>query len=525
MNLLNIFLFCVFLYLCTLVNCKTNTHLPVCVLGAGSSGMSSAVFLKDNGYQVKVLEKTGAIGGHCNTLRFGPGLWYDLGVITYDNTSKLTELEIGEWQIQTDVFARRFVPDDSYLIPSDPTFGGLPSFAARFADGVDYGELPAPSPPTPDYLAALGRLVAIVESYPWLENSTYPDVLPPELLVPFDQFIETNELQLLVPTIFNYFMLNGGLANLSNVLAIHALQTSNLFVLSLYQVPGVGFSIKNGCLTIYEGMQQYIGAENIELNAEITSIQRYADYVVVYYSQNNRNYVEKCSNIIVSFTPNLENLAPIQDLSLEELYLFAGMQWHVYVVFNISMSPSSPLGPIACNVFNLNFSNVNPLDATYPNLPAVTFFMKPYSSVNTSFGNTAHGYYYADAYPTCDDDFLIPIRQQLSSIPESLMKDINLGVYYYHQFQPHFRNELYYKPTSPYVLLREMQGLYNTFWVGALSGFASSAPIWNDNFVLINKFFPNLNHKDSVDQVTESAPMWNFNYTLFNQNFPSLNRK
>jgi len=191
-----------------------------------------------------------------------------------------------------------------------------------------------------------------------------------------------------------------------------------------------------------------------------------------------------CSKVIVAFNPTLENLAPLQPLTKKENYLFKDVQWRVYVVFNTSFS--GPLANAPCfNLNNLNFSNTNPVNCSYPNLPAVTILMKPYSYINMG-----HGYYFSSKYPKTDADFLIPIKKQLSSIPSSLITNPTIGTYYYHQDQPHFRDELNYDNPSPYVQLNDIQGNLNTFYFNSIQGCANSPVIWNRNFIAVNKYFP-----------------------------------
>ena len=47
-----------------------NRKRDVCIVGGGASGLASAVFLKDRGYDVLVLEVASNVGGHCNTYRY-----------------------------------------------------------------------------------------------------------------------------------------------------------------------------------------------------------------------------------------------------------------------------------------------------------------------------------------------------------------------------------------------------------------------------------------------------------------------
>ena len=49
----------------------TYSSLPVCIIGAGPSGLSTALYLKDRGYDTIVFEKQNRVGGRCITLQKG----------------------------------------------------------------------------------------------------------------------------------------------------------------------------------------------------------------------------------------------------------------------------------------------------------------------------------------------------------------------------------------------------------------------------------------------------------------------
>lgn len=89
------------LLLCYTANAFSFGAKDVCILGASASGMSSAVFLKDNGYSVVVIESQPVIGGHCNTVSFnvgGQSIAFDVGVQVFPDTDAISQAKVRSYR-------------------------------------------------------------------------------------------------------------------------------------------------------------------------------------------------------------------------------------------------------------------------------------------------------------------------------------------------------------------------------------------------------------------------------------------
>lgn len=160
--------------LCVVSLASALTHCDVAVVGGGSGGASTAVFLQDKGYHVCLFEKESILGGHCNTEPVpdappGAPNWIDLGVQIYSNTTMLNEMHLGSWLLRSDQYIGRFVPP-GFIVAVDFTTQTAPGYAAD----LQHGEGPLPtslSPAEQQAVAAATQVfVDIVSQYPWLEQ-------------------------------------------------------------------------------------------------------------------------------------------------------------------------------------------------------------------------------------------------------------------------------------------------------------------------------------------------------------------
>src|SRR3954454_9164712 len=81
-------------------------HYDVAVIGGGGAGANTAEFIKRNGYKVVVVEKTGLLGGHCNTVNKS-GVMVDLGVVAYMNTTYINSIGFGNFTLDMEAHVRK----------------------------------------------------------------------------------------------------------------------------------------------------------------------------------------------------------------------------------------------------------------------------------------------------------------------------------------------------------------------------------------------------------------------------------
>lgn len=467
-----------------LVNANSSdhhTHKDVCILGAGASGMSAAAFLKQNGYSVVVLENSDVIGGHCNTYRFkynGQDYWVDPGVQYFPNTTSANEAGYGPWTINSVEFVQRFAGLNS-VIAVNLFNSTAPTYAADFANGISYGQQ-IPQPPTPEFLEALERLMIILSEYPWLDLANFPDPIPSKLLVTFSEFITTNQLQPLVSSIFNPALFGGGLGDYDKLTALYAIQNLAPTILRVFIASQASFEIRNGCLSVYEGIRDYLGTNNVLVNAHVISTIRPHDGTIIlngYINKPLSTFNYECGKLIVSFPQVLSRMLFLQ-LDTTEINIFRNVQQRYFFDAVVDVQ-----GPITVDQ-SYDLGNVN-LNTVYdtPFLPAITSMVRnlPFGpSQLTSYSNTY----------ISNNEMLQIVNHQLNNVPHSLIHESNVIAFNHHIFQPHFSVSSLSTSPTPYTKLENLQGYRGTYYIGALKDFALSVLLWDSSLRFISEHFP-----------------------------------
>ena len=453
----------------------------VCILGASASGLSSAVFLKDKGYDPLVIEIQPQIGGHTNTFYFtapsplDPN-WIDIGVQVYVNTTFLNESGLGVWNLSSSNFANRFTGGRAF--PVDFTKSG-PLYAADLKHNISYGLQNTAA--TPEFLLAFETLYYIVLQYPWLNTGDYPDPIPSELLVPFSEFIVANNLQPLNDVIFRELIFGGGMGSYQYLQTIYALQYLSPASLSFITTPNVTFSIIGGNILIYEGIVNYLGAENVLLNTETTLALRPptgSDLPIVLFLKQGYNYqIQQCQKLIVAFPPILEDIDFLVP-TFEEFELFRYAVPRYYFTAEVSVE-GGILNAGAYSLINVDLTQ--PFNNTI--LPSLLGIQR-----GLPYGPAASGI--SSDYPISDTEAQALLTAQLQLVPNSLATTKALLNFKSHsRFQPHFTNEALLQSPTPYTRLDALQGQRNTYYLSVLRRFAVSTQMWEQSYNLVQIYF------------------------------------
>lgn len=456
----------------------------VCILGSGASGMSAAVFLKDKGYDVLVLESADVIGGHCNTRFFtppAPGLpnWIELGVQIFGNTTFANESGYGQWTLDSVAFVERFVSPRS-IIPIDLTHSVNPNYGADFAHGISIGLIP-PAPPTPEYIAAFNRLFGIVTEYGWLDTASYPDPIPPEILGPFSDYIVANNLQPLESSIFEILINVGGMGNVTDLTTVYALVGLHRLTLSLFTTPNVSFSIYEGCIQIYDGIRSYLGPQNVITNAKTIQMIRPPTGidlpVKLLMNINNTFSFINCKDVMIAFPEFLPSIAFMHPTP-DEVAVFQNVRVRDYFGSEVNVS-----GPISNLTTGFTLLNLDLFTADhFPILPAVTSVRRDYPYGPAAAFTTTNA-------PVTDASITAIIEEQLASIPPSLLTNTTLVELNRHVFQPYFTVDSLAQSPTPFTKIDQLQGQRHTYWLSALPAFAESVILWQRSQDIVNQYF------------------------------------
>eukprot|EP01091_Cochliopodium_minus_P000506 TRINITY_DN10462_c0_g1_i1.p1 TRINITY_DN10462_c0_g1~~TRINITY_DN10462_c0_g1_i1.p1 ORF type:complete len:501 (-),score=133.03 TRINITY_DN10462_c0_g1_i1:45-1547(-) len=494
-----------FILFCLLLVCvfagRGRRIRDVCIIGAGASGMSSAVFLKDRGYDVLVLEKSSNIGGNCHTYNFEPPApgypaYVNTGVRGYFDTAAINATQPGSFEIDSKKFISRFA--DVQTITSLPP---RKNYAVDFKNSLPpVATSPLDNNFSPEQLLAFGTLNAQLALYPWIGTNNIPNPIPAVLSAPFSDFITLHGLEAL-GSFFDTIL--GDYANLeyTKMSTLYALGDIKYIILT--QVPGVPLSINGGCSSLYQGISRFLGEENILLDTRITNIERsgnryhYQHYdnkksngkirITYKSNQNKRGGYDhqedqevECFNLIVAFSPKKSELSFMR-LTEDEERIFSNTRKGRSHVFAVNATEGVTAD--YTNIYNFDFTKPPP---NIPTAPYVSFIGRdlPYGP---SFGVLVNDY----ENPTSSRNVEGIITQQLTGIPSAFAtaKLID-GTIRKHDSVVHFHLPFLSARTSPYERVAKIQGRLNTFYVGTLvTGLDYSVNIWDHTYNLIHEFF------------------------------------
>jgi hypothetical protein len=474
--------------------CPVKVKTDYCVLGGGASGMSAAVMAKDKGHKVLVIEKRD-LGGHCDT-RPAPGgppvshktpNWIEIGVQVIPDT-KYANQKFGYnakngWTIDTKAWVSRFTTVFPFL---ESVFVNE---HVNYAVDTEHGiVMPIPPhPPNPDFPAAMGRLQAIYQQYPWLDNGIFDGPVPPELMVRWTEFMVTHNLTALIDPLLTIYLYIGGLGSWDLLTAYYALR--NLAPTIITQDFQSNFAIDGGCVTYYEGMAKYLGEENVWTQATTTSVVRPAhsgkgnpksERIHIKGTKNNGtvNFEVECKKLVIAFPQTPTNLAFV-DLDETEKAQFSSIKTRVYSDGTVTIE-----GPInSTNNANFSLSRIdigNPWKMVNQGIIAI-YNQVPYAPSNM--------YGFSDV-PISSADYKSLLQIQLNLVPKSLITNYTIHEVNTHGFYPHPSDAALSDPEGFYTKLRKLQGKRNTFWVGVVqSGFCATHSVLNAVKLLADEYF------------------------------------
>jgi len=343
----------------------------------------------------------------------------------------------------------------------------------------------APAPlPTLAFEEAYGRYLAFCANYSWINNYSYPAVIPPALLVPFTQTIQTLNLSAL-NSIFFGFLTSSGVGNLSEVTTLAAISALTPLVLSITSTLDTGFTVNNGCVTIYEGITNYLGASNVITNFTTVSVIRptglfgeiLPNVVIGYNSYNEKPYVYTCENIISAFPQTLDNFQG-WDLDSTEEALFGQASWHAFYngIVSVTGGPASRAGFAP---------NVNPYDPLLtPVFPTITNVLR-----TLSYG-PATVQAFSETNDLTQAQITAIVKSGLANISASGVLNTTLNFVQLHQYQPTPSNASLSARPNFYTKINNLQGHRDTYYTGALLTTSASYAVWNQALLLVEANFP-----------------------------------
>jgi len=338
--------------------------------------------------------------------------------------------------------------------------------------------------------AGLQRLaILLTTNYSWLNVPGYPDPIPSDLLKPFGEWVNDNDFTGLAP-FFNQF--TSGLGSYEDLTTLYALGILSPTVLLIFGVPNAAFHINGGCVQIYHGMVDYLGADNVFFDFTTTSVERPCGAnncgscnggggkttLRGISSVTGEETKFHCGEVIVSFAPTIANLEAF-DLDTCETTVFDGVKVRHYWG-----GVATVTGDVTTGAFNINNADFTSpfLQATYPGLILLN---KQYDYERPATFNLASPTYFSNAAITS-----LANSQAAYFISKGLIDSFHIDDMDYHQYQPFVSGDDLSVSPNFYTRFRQKQGYRDTWYVGATTAYAGTYIVWEAAYNLITANFP-----------------------------------
>ncbi|RUS26645.1 hypothetical protein BC938DRAFT_484318 [Jimgerdemannia flammicorona] len=337
-------------------NQKHRETNPICIIGGGAAGLTTASLLHEKGYRTVVFEKQPKVGGKCRTLQVG-GHKIDMGALLLDNSYTHVLALIKKFGMHT----ATVLDGKGAVTAYDYNTGALVNLPY-------FNETTA----TPEIRAAIAKFKAELKKYPEMDNGSAGHRLRrPELYVPFAKWLVDRGMGALLE-LFVVPIEHEGYGSLSETPAMYVLnflntKTAGSLVFSETNVD----TIVEGWNALKENMARAL--PDVRTGMHIVGIRRPAgddhhghQVSVVYYDVHNYKHIQKCQSVVIAFPQLLERLEFL-GLDARERNLFRNVQHTTY--FSAAFSaPGLPIknGEELLQLVNGNKTQVNSIGEGEP---------------------------------------------------------------------------------------------------------------------------------------------------------------
>ncbi|EFX05119.1 FAD dependent oxidoreductase superfamily [Grosmannia clavigera kw1407] len=286
----------------------------VVVVGGGASGSHAAVWLRDNGMSVVLVEKDSLLGGHTKyytdpvsneTLNIGVQAWMQYES-AYDFPTRMNVSTSGSMKFTTNTNA--FI-DFKTGLP-------VPNYAA---------------PSSTDEYAALGVYLNLLEKYqdmllPGYDNFPNASSIPEDLSMPFGEFVVKYGIEAAVPQLWD--STDQGLGDTMNVSTMWVMQASTTpEAKALLGTAAAAVPASGRLWDLYESVQNFLGSD-VLYSTLVTESTR-SDTNVTLKTINTVTGEVTCieaKRLLMAIQPTPENLLPF-DIDASEKAVFSQFQF------------------------------------------------------------------------------------------------------------------------------------------------------------------------------------------------------
>lgn len=421
----------------------------VIVIGGGSSGTYAAIRLQEEGYTTALLEKEDHLGGH---------------TVTYTDPDTDQAFNLGVAAYQDSPIVRNYFR--SLGVPVGKREAGDGDLKQGFYDFSTGHTVKGYKPFSADALeAATQKYFQLFNSrYPYLDlGYDLPDPVPEELLAPYSEFIEANDLGPIVQRVNAH----GCKGNLLERPTLYGLKVFNP---SRIQAADIGFiyAASGDNCDLYRAAEKRL--EDVVLQAQIQRVKRSGHGVWVWAKTPNRSILFKAKKLILAIPPTLQNLEDIGlDLTQQERHLFG--KFNSFFYGSMVFTHKGIKDRVLNNIGTDTPYNLSKLPGTY-HINTLARGNITTDKISANFGGL-------DATMTEND-----IKQLVKGELDNLAREGTIG-----EGQPDF---VYFTNHSPYHLhvsaddvgegfykkLYALEGQKSTFWTGAAFVDNDSTLLW-----------------------------------------------
>ena len=435
-------------------NPRRTRSCDVCIIGAGAAGVFSAIRLRDRGRRVAVVERSGRVGGHCETFTDPTtGTNADIGVVVFPDAP-----------IVADFFGRFGI-----TVSNRPTASPIPPLTVDF----ETGRAVITNDPSPAEVGAalLSYIVILTNEFAFLNAPGYvlPRPVPSDLLLPFGQFLRSRGLLPGLNPILDFLQ---GFGPQLDIPTVYAMKNIDANVAQNILANSFVSPDTPGCQALYDAAAQELG-DDVLLERKVYSVRRRRSRRVRVLVDGPSGLEEiLAEKLIVAFPPTLSNLLRF-DLNHAEFDLFRRFKRNFYWT---SVAEITGLPPFV-QVRNRSASTTS----NQPVLPGV------YSLNPTPAPNLYDVKYGATSY--------LPnrvVRRRIQRDVERLSEAVGVPVRLqrFRVFKSHSPYALQVSPRDVaegfYDRLNRLQGQRDTFYLGAAIDTHNSFGIWKQAAQLLD---------------------------------------
>ncbi|KAK4242819.1 hypothetical protein C8A03DRAFT_11015 [Achaetomium macrosporum] len=298
--------------------CTKTIVRDVAVIGGGASGAHAAVWLRDAGHSVVVVEKASQLGGH---------------TAFYKDPTTGKEINVGvqAWMEYKDAF--------DFPARMNVSTSGSMSFTPNANQYIDFktGKPVAgyQAPAAAGMYPALQRYLDVIAQYedmvlPGFFNFPDPANIPEDLLMPFGEFVAKYNLEAAVPQMWDATA--QGLGDTMNVPTLWVIQASGIpMVRALLGTGAAAVPASGRLFDLYESVANFLSTD-VLYSSTVVSSKRYnannpqKDILLTVKSADGTLTCVEANRLLIAIEPTPENMAPF-DLDDSEQQILGQLEF------------------------------------------------------------------------------------------------------------------------------------------------------------------------------------------------------